>query len=241
MNAKESLCALLESLKEINKKMPRQLLIDFVVGNPTGAIQKHNLDSRELFGCGDKHDEEHFSLVLDQAIKDKLIKQTDEMLSITPLGRKKLKENGAKPYIVNEEDEQGEPDSAAIDKAERSRPAEEQDAALAAGQQQEHLGHHTQLKIHLIQAMDRQISLDYFAEQNNVAFDEVLDELEEMKQSGRTFDISYFLDEVMDKTSQQELYDCFDEYGGNLERTIAEMGDVYNTEEIRLARLNWHK
>lgn len=238
MDARESLNILMGCLEETGKKLPRQTLLDFVVGNVSMEIEKANLGEHELFGCGDKHDEDHYNAVLDQAIKDNIMKQTGEEVRVTPKGRRMLKSGTRKPYPVNDDEEHGEPDSAALDKEQRLGQPE---ATAATGQTVEHIGHHTKVKILLIQAMDRKLSLDDFAEQNNIGFDEVLDELEEMRESGRTFDVSYFLDEVMDKSSQQELFDCFKEAGGDLKKTLEEMGDVYTAEEIRLAHLVWRK
>ncbi len=237
MNARESLCALLESLAEINKRIPRQLLVDFVVGNATNDIKKHKLNEHELFGCGEGHEEEHYGLVINKAIKDKLIKKDRTSLSISVKGRKFLNNDGDAPYFVEEED-QTEPSKDAIARAQRLTQT---DMTMAMAQPQEHMTHATRVKIKLIQAMDRQLALDYFAEQNNMAFEEVLDALEEMKKSGRSFDITYFLDEVMDKTSQQELLDYLNEVDGDLKRTLDEWGDVYKPEEIRLVRLKWEK
>ncbi len=235
MNAKESLCTLLETLATVRPKMQRQLLIDFVVGNMTQNIKKEKLEEHELFGSGDKHDDEHYSAVLEQALKDKLIRQKGQLLTLTPGGKKMLKGKNNNPYLVSEED-QAEPDGDAIVRAQHLT---RQDDSLFSKQKAENIGSQTKIKIKLIQAMDRQISLDYFAEQNNLAFDEVLTQLEEMQQSGRTFDISYFVNEVMDELSQQELSDYFDKTDGNLQSSIEEWGDVYKVEELRLALLNW--
>ncbi len=238
MNAKESLCELLESLRDINKKMQRQLLIDFVVGNKTQDILRLKLEQNELFGCGDKHDEDHFNLVIDQAIRDKLIKQTGQLLAITARGRNFLAEDAPKPYNVNEIDEQNELDRKAIDKAQRMTRQDEP-APLAA--QPEHIGQHTRMKIQLIQAMDLRVPLDDFAEQNNISFDEVLDELEEMRLANRDFDISYFVNEVLDDDSRQELFQLLTRTKGDIKKADKEMGDVYTEEEIRLARLVWKR
>ncbi|MCD7721340.1 MAG: hypothetical protein LUI09_03830 [Prevotellaceae bacterium] len=238
MDARESLNILMGCLEETGKRLPRQTLLDFVVGNLSMEIEKANLGGHELFGCGDKHDEEHYNAVLDQALKDNIIKQTGEELRVTQKGRRSLRSGTKKPYPVNDDEEQSEPDKAALDKVQRLGQPE---ATAATEQTAEHIGHHTKVKILLIQAMDRKLSLDDFAEQNNIGFDEVLDELEEMREAGRAFDVGYFLDEVMDKSSQQELFDCFREAGGDLAKVIEDMGDVYTAEEIRLAHLAWRK
>ncbi len=235
MNAKESLCTLLETLATVSPRMQRQLLIDFVVGNVTPNIKKEKLEEHELFGSGDKHDDDHYTLVLEQALKDKLIKQKGQWLTLTLGGKRMLKDDRNNPYLVSEDD-QAEPDGDAI---ERAQHLTRQDDSLFNKQKSENIGGQTKTKIKLIQAMDRQISLDYFAEQNNLAFDEVLTQLEEMQQSGRTFDISYFVNEVMDEPSQRELSDYFEKTDGNLQSSIEEWGDVYKVEELRLALLYW--
>ncbi len=237
MDAKESLCALLESLLDLNKKTPRALLIDFVAGNETQRIKERNLDDHELFGCGDKHDEDYYNMVLDQAISDKLIKSVDSGLSITAKGKKFLKD--PVPYIISEEEEQEEPDTSALEDVEDL--PEDEETTVAPPTPTESIGSHVKIKIQLIQAMDRKIALDDFAEQNNLEFDEVLDELEALKASGRKIDINYFVDEVLGEESLDELCDYFDKEKGNIGKAFQEFGDVYEPEEIRLAYLAWGK
>ena len=89
--------------------------------------------------------------------------------------------------------------------------------------------------------MDRKIALDDFAEQNNMEFDEVLDVLESLKSSGRKFDITYFVDEVLGEESLDELCEYFNTVDGDIAKTIKEYGDVYEPEEIRLAHLTWEE
>ena len=93
--------------------------------------------------------------------------------------------------------------------------------------------------IHLIQAIDRKIPLDDYAEQMQLGFDEVLDNLEHLIQRGTRIDISYFVDEVMEKECQDELFDYFDEENGDVEKAISEFDGIYQPEEVRLARLVW--
>jgi ATP-dependent DNA helicase RecQ len=108
----------------------------------------------------------------------------------------------------------------------------------------EHITHapsnaRSQQMIHLIQAIDRKIPLDDYAEQMQLGFDEVLDSLDHLVERGTNFDITYFVDEVLDKDCQDELLDFFDENKGNVAKAIEEFYGVYRPEEIRLARLIW--
>lgn len=95
--------------------------------------------------------------------------------------------------------------------------------------------------IHLIQAIDRKVPLDDYAEQNQLDFDEVLDNLEHLIQRGTKLDITYFTDEVLGEEALDELFDYFDEVDGNVEKAFNEFYGIYQPEEIRLARLVWKK
>ena len=235
MDAKEPLCTVLESLQELNKTISRPLLIDFVTGNISADIKQQQLDDHELFGSGDKHDDEYYNTLLDHATTDKYVKQLEAGLAITSKGKKFLKD--PVPYIIEENDEQDGPEGSMIENVDELAESEH----IVIPPHPESIGAHAKLKIQLIQAMDRKIALDDFAEQNNMEFDEVLDILEGLKHSGRDFDITYFVDEVLGKESLDELFDFFDSTDGDTVKATKELGDVYEPEEIRLARLAWEK
>ena len=99
----------------------------------------------------------------------------------------------------------------------------------------------SQQMIHLIQAIDRKIPLDDYAEQNQLDFDEMLFQLEHLIKRGTKLDIQYFIDEVLEKDCQDELFDYFDEVDGDLNKAIDEFDGIYQPEEVRLARLVWKK
>ncbi len=239
MNAKESLCTILGCLQELNQKIARSLLIDFVTGNETPAILQNNLHDHELFGVGDKHNEDHFFLVMEKAAEEKLIKiTTSGDVMLTKKGLTWLHKTPNKAFVIGEDDQQEEPTAEAINK-EEVLDVEKETLVTPAPEQQDHMGEHAKLRIQLIHAMDRKVPLDYFAEQCCVEFASVLDELEAMQDAGRKIDIRYFLNEVMDEDSQKEIFDVFSEMNGDIDCTTREVGDVYNNEEIRLAHLAW--
>ena len=99
----------------------------------------------------------------------------------------------------------------------------------------------SQQMIHLIQAIDRKIPLDDYAEQNQLDFDEMLFQLEHLIKRGTKLDIQYFVDEVLEKDCQDELFDYFDEVDGDVNKAINEFDGIYQSEEVRLARLVWKK
>jgi ATP-dependent DNA helicase RecQ len=64
--------------------------------------------------------------------------------------------------------------------------------------------------------------------------------MESISTSGTRLNLDYAIDEVMDEENIEELFDHFrssDEEG--IEGAVAEYGDVYSEEEIRLARLKF--
>ncbi len=238
MNAKKSFCILLEALSEVGGKTSRGLLTDFVLGTDSKEIKQHKLEEHELFGCGDEHDEEHYNTVIDEAVKQKLMSEKNGVLAATAKGKKAAKDT-EEPFNISEGDE-NEDEQPEIGNA---LPAEDDPALDVEATQMLHdsVGSRSKLKIKLIQAIDRKVALDDFAQQQNLDFNEVLDLVEALKQSGRKIDLGYFLQEVLEEEGIQELNECFEDCNGNLQAAQNEMDDVYSPEEIRLAYLQWKK
>ena len=245
MDAKDSLKAVLDALQELKKQhITRQQLIDFIRGVENRDILERGLDKMELFGIGDKREELHYNMVIDQAIDEKMLKINDGNLSATPKGTKFRKEPTS--FILKEENEDTEPDSndneldILVEKALHSKNAEEEEDELAPMPiALNPATARSQQMIQLIQAIDRKIPLDDYAEQNQLDFDEVLDNLEHLIQRGTKLDINYFTDEVLGKEALDELFDYFDEVNGDVEKAFDEFYGIYQPEEIRLARLVW--
>ena len=181
MDVRESLRTILEALHDLKKyHVSRQCLIDFIRGNESKEITEHGLDTLESFGSGDKREESHYNLVIDQAIDEKILKISDNNITATAKGERFRK--SPTPFILKDESEEEEPG--------------ENDNAL-------------------------------------------LDSLEHLVERGTKFDITYFVDEVIEKECQDELLDYFDEVDGNVDKAIEEFYGVYRPEEIRLVRLIW--
>ena len=69
---------------------------------------------------------------------------------------------------------------------------------------------------------------------------ELLDELETIIASGTSIDINYFLEEILDEDSIQEIFDFFkEEQNNNIEEAYKEFGKDYKEEEIRLVRIKF--
>ena len=97
-------------------------------------------------------------------------------------------------------------------------------------------------KIFLIQGIDRKTDLESLAESRGMDFDELLDELEAIVNSGYKIDIQYYIDQkIMDQDIQDEIFDYFRESeSGSLEEAYKDLGlDDYTEQDIRLMRIKF--
>ncbi len=98
----------------------------------------------------------------------------------------------------------------------------------------------SKVKIAIIQAIDRKVPLDEIAESRDMEFDELLNEVESIVDSGTKININYFIDEILDQDQQDELFEYFKESeSGDLKDAMKELGSDYTEEEIRLFRIKF--
>lgn len=98
----------------------------------------------------------------------------------------------------------------------------------------------SKLKIEIIQGIDRKIALDELAESKCLEYGELLDEIEAIVYSGTKININYFLDEIMDEDSQDDIFQYFKESeSDDLDAAVEELGSDYTDEEIRLVRIKF--
>ncbi|WP_035755985.1 DNA helicase RecQ [Hugenholtzia roseola] len=96
-------------------------------------------------------------------------------------------------------------------------------------------------KIFIIQQIDRMIDLEEIAEAKDLSMDELIEEIEHICHSGTKLNLNYYIDKIMDKERQQELYDYFLEAEtDNIKDVLEEFGtDDFSEEEIRLVRIKF--
>ncbi len=95
-------------------------------------------------------------------------------------------------------------------------------------------------KIAIIKAIDRQIDLSEVAASNGLEFDQFLDELESIVNSGNKINISYFLDDILDPDDEEEIFDYFRQAEtGSLEDAYHELCPAYSENEVRLVRIKF--
>ena len=99
----------------------------------------------------------------------------------------------------------------------------------------------SKLKISIIQAIDRKVALDDLAESKGIEFGELLDEIEAIVNSGTKVNIDYFLEEVMDEDTVNDIFDYFrNSQTEDLSTAIKDLEDSdYLEEEIRLVRIKF--
>jgi ATP-dependent DNA helicase RecQ len=98
------------------------------------------------------------------------------------------------------------------------------------------------LKVFIIQSIDRQMDFEDIASAKNIEMPALLDEIEAIVNSGTKLNIDYYLNNVMDQDHQQDIYDYFMEEAEDesLENALQELGeDNYSEEEVRLVRIKF--
>ncbi len=236
MEAKESLLKIIKTLLEVAIPMPRESLVNFLIGKETRALEEMDLTDAECFGIGENHDEDYWNNVIDMATKAGYLKAKttkSQKLVLTPQGKKFLKR--PTDFEVDEETEEDADANLTEDKrlnelveiVKKDKIGEQRVTSLRTKQQ-----------IKLIQAIDRHIALDDYAESESVDLDDVLTDLEKLVKNGKKLDITYFTNEVIGEEGVNELVNFFHTHNtDSLILADKEFGDVYNEEEIRLARV----
>jgi ATP-dependent DNA helicase RecQ len=97
------------------------------------------------------------------------------------------------------------------------------------------------LKVHIIQSIDRKLSLEDVASAKGLSMNDLLTELETIVASGTRVNISYYIDQEMDDEKQKEVYDYFRESeSDSVAEALKELGENdYTEEEIRLMRIKF--
>ena len=98
----------------------------------------------------------------------------------------------------------------------------------------------SKLKIAIIQSIDRKIDLNEIAESNGLDFDQLLDEIEATVNAGTRINISYFINEIIDKEDQEEIFDYFrSSESDSLDAAYKELCPDFSEHEIRLVRIKF--
>jgi ATP-dependent DNA helicase RecQ len=98
------------------------------------------------------------------------------------------------------------------------------------------------LKVYIIQSIDRQMDFNDISDAKNIEMSTLIDEIEAIVNSGTKLNIDYYLNTLMEKDHQQDIYDYFmeDAEDESVENALKELGEEnYSEEEVRLVRIKF--
>ena len=313
VEAKEDLCAVLETVIALKEKFKAEYVSDIVLGRTTPTVKSYGHDELEVFGCEKGADDRLISAVIRQATQMGYLERDIEnygTLSITAKGKKFLskpesfkvvedsefseepepemlksgascaadtelfsilkdlrkkvaKQQGLPPYVIFQdpsleamattypisiEELQNIP-GVGIGKAKRygadfikliKRHVEENEIERPEDLRVRSIPDKNSTKLYIITLIDRKIPLEEIAHSKGLEFSELIDEIEAIVYSGTKININYYIDEIIDEDSQEELFDFFrDGETDDLNKAYREFGSDFTEDEIRLAHIKF--
>jgi len=101
-------------------------------------------------------------------------------------------------------------------------------------------GSNSSLKLYLIQNIDRKLPLDDIASAKGMDIDDLITEMETIVNSGTKLNINYWVDEILDDDSQEDLYNYFIETDSDqIDLALDHFDNDFEEDEIRLFRIKF--
>ncbi|MBB6462441.1 DNA helicase RecQ [Flammeovirga kamogawensis] len=95
-------------------------------------------------------------------------------------------------------------------------------------------------KISIILQIDRKQDIEDIAESLKISFDDVLDEIENICDSGTKLNLDYYIETIMDEERMDEIYDYFMQAeSDDLNLAYDELDEEIGEDEIRLIRIKF--
>jgi ATP-dependent DNA helicase RecQ len=97
------------------------------------------------------------------------------------------------------------------------------------------------LKLYVIQSVDRKLGLEEIARSKQVSVDEILSEMENIVRSGTRLSLDYLIEDYLDEDSLDEITEYFadESEDGALDEATRHFNKEYGELELRLARLRF--
>ncbi len=97
------------------------------------------------------------------------------------------------------------------------------------------------LKVYIIQSIDMKRPLEDIAEAKGLEMDELISEIEAIVNAGTRINLDYYVNLVIDEERQHDIFSYYREEAesDSLEEAIAELGNEFEEEEIRLMRIKF--
>ncbi|MBL29790.1 MAG: ATP-dependent DNA helicase RecQ [Flavobacteriaceae bacterium] len=101
-------------------------------------------------------------------------------------------------------------------------------------------GSNSSLKLYLIQNIDRKIPLEDIASSKGMDLNKLITEMETIVISGTKLNIDYYVDEVLDDDSKDELHNYFmNSDSDNIKSAVDHFEDDFEEDELRLFRIKF--
>ena len=101
-------------------------------------------------------------------------------------------------------------------------------------------GSNSSLKLYLIQNIDRKIPLEDIASSKGMDLNKLIAEMETIVISGTKLNIDYYVDEVLDDESKDELHNYFmNSDSDNIKSAVDHFEDDFEEDELRLFRIKF--
>ncbi|MCB0760808.1 MAG: DNA helicase RecQ [Flavobacteriales bacterium] len=96
------------------------------------------------------------------------------------------------------------------------------------------------LKVHIIQNIDRKLPLEDIADAKGKSLEDILDEIEAIVSSGTKVNINYYIDDLIDEDSQEEIFDYFmSADSADIPEAYEEFDGDFTEDELRLMRIKF--
>jgi ATP-dependent DNA helicase RecQ len=97
------------------------------------------------------------------------------------------------------------------------------------------------IKVYIIQSIDMKRPLEDIAEAKGLEMNELISEIEAIVNSGTRINLDYYINMAIDEERQHDIYSYYREEAesDSLEDAIAELGNEFEEEEIRLMRIKF--
>jgi ATP-dependent DNA helicase RecQ len=95
-------------------------------------------------------------------------------------------------------------------------------------------------KIHIIQNIDKKVSIEDIAKGQGLEYEELIEELEAIVFSGTQVDLLYYIDEIIDEEGRDEIYEYFkSEDTGSIDAAVQEFNGEFTHEEMKIFQIQF--
>lgn len=96
-------------------------------------------------------------------------------------------------------------------------------------------------KVKIIKCIDRKMPLEDIADAHKKNVDDIISEIESIVLSGTKVNIDYYINDILDEDSQEEIFEYFNEADtDSLNEAMDEFEEDFSEEELRLMRIKFY-